>query len=153
MNEFASGKYDQPSGIGNLTDGEVLLSRFGFVNRDDQPYTFKWAWWAVLICVLFSVLSIVASTFFLTRVRFAAGKSLATGGGDDDDGDDDNIAQNDDAFSIDLPFKKVDLTFKDIRYSVSSSVGDEKLELLKGIDGVVEAGKMTALVRRLLLDL
>ena len=45
-----------------------------------------------------------------------------------------------------LPFQKVDLTFKDIHYTVTASVGNEKLELLKGIDGVVEAGKMTALV-------
>ena len=48
-----------------------------------------------------------------------------------------------------LPFQKVNLTFKDIHYTVISSIGKDKIELLKGIDGVVEAGKMTALVSSL----
>jgi ABC-type multidrug transport system ATPase subunit len=38
------------------------------------------------------------------------------------------------------------MTFEDIRYSVKASTSDETLDLLKGIDGFVEAGKMTALM-------
>ncbi|KAL7562290.1 hypothetical protein ACA910_014509 [Epithemia clementina (nom. ined.)] len=45
-----------------------------------------------------------------------------------------------------VPYKRVDLTFRDIKYSVKSSISDEKLELLKGISGIVETGRMTALM-------
>jgi ABC-type multidrug transport system ATPase subunit len=38
------------------------------------------------------------------------------------------------------------LTFTDIHYTVRSSITKEDLELLKGVDGFVEAGKMTALM-------
>lgn len=44
------------------------------------------------------------------------------------------------------PYRLVNLTFKDMHYTVTSSISNEKLELLKGIDGFVEAGKMTALM-------
>jgi hypothetical protein len=47
---------------------------------------------------------------------------------------------------IELPFQRANLTFKDVRYTVKASTSDEILELLKGVDGFVEAGKMTALM-------
>jgi hypothetical protein len=84
-------------------------------------------------------MAIVASTVFLGVVRFATGKSLST------DSDDDS-EEAEPPEIIQLPFQKVNLTFKNIHYTVTSSVGNEKIKLLKGIDGIVEAGKMTALV-------
>jgi hypothetical protein len=47
---------------------------------------------------------------------------------------------------VEIPFQKVNLTFTDIHYTVRSSITNEDLELLKGVDGFVEAGKMTALM-------
>ena len=38
------------------------------------------------------------------------------------------------------------MTFKGIRYTVKASTSDEDIELLKGVDGVIESGKMTALM-------
>jgi hypothetical protein len=122
-----------------MTDGDVILSRFGFVDQNEDPYTFEWAWWSVLYSLGISLMAIVASTFFLVVVRFATGKSLST-----DSEEDDEEAEPPEI--IQLPFQKVNLTFKNIHYTVTSSVGNEKIELLKGIDGIVEAGKMTALV-------
>lgn len=87
-----------------------------------------------------SVLSVFISVFFLTFLRFDTGKTLAT----EFVGDDDNDGEIED--EIALPFQKVNLTFKDIHYTVKASVSDEYLELLKGIDGYLEAGKMTALM-------
>ena len=74
--------------------------------------------------------------------------SLEAGGSDDDDEaeNEDVIEGNVVATPIEFPFQKVDLTFRDIRYTVTASVGSEKLELLKGVSGIIEAGKMTALV-------
>lgn len=51
-----------------------------------------------------------------------------------------------DASEAEIPFQKVNLTFKDMHYTVTASTSNEKLELLKGIDGFIEAGKMTALM-------
>lgn len=51
-----------------------------------------------------------------------------------------------DVSTVEIPFQKVNLTFKDIHYTVTASTSNEKLELLKGVDGFIEAGKMTALM-------
>jgi hypothetical protein len=139
VNEFDSGKYDGPSEVPGMTIGDVILSRFGFVDGNEDPYTFEWAWWSVIYSLGVSLMAIVASTVFLGVVRFATGKSLST------DSDDDS-EEAEPPEIIQLPFQKVNLTFKNIHYTVTSSVGNEKIKLLKGIDGIVEAGKMTALV-------
>lgn len=47
---------------------------------------------------------------------------------------------------VEIPFNKVNLTFKGIGCTVKASTSDKTLELLKGVDGVVQAGKMTALM-------
>jgi hypothetical protein len=142
VNEYQSGKYDNESQVPGLTQGELVLTQLGFVDRDGNAYGFEWAWYALLFSLLISVVSMIAASFFLVNVRFATGKSLAS----------DSIEEQEDKGSgkevdeTELPFQKVDLTFKDVHYTVVSSIGHERIELLKGIDGVVEAGKMTALV-------
>jgi hypothetical protein len=138
VNEFDSGKYDTISETSGLTTGQEVLTRFGFVDGDGQAYSFQWAWWAIIYSFGICLVSVIVSSVCLVIVRFATGKSLD--GDEEDDGDD---AASDEVV---LPFQRVNLTFKDIHYTVTSSVGNDKLELLKGIDGVVEAGKMTALV-------
>lgn len=84
----------------------------------------------------------ILASIFLVKVRFATGKSLAS--------DVIELAEDEhDEFEkvkTELPFQQVNLTFKDMHYTVTSSIGKEKIELLKGIDGLVAAGKMTALV-------
>jgi hypothetical protein len=108
--------------------------------------SFEWAWWSVIYSLGVSLMAIAASTFFLVVLRFATGKSLST-----DSEDDDEEAEPPEI--IQLPFQKVNLTFKNMHYTVTSSVGNEKIKLLKGIDGIVEAGKMTALVSIVSLSL
>lgn len=138
VNEFASGKYDTMSSVAGLTEGEEILTRFGFVDGDGQAYTFVWAWWSILYSFGISIVAVFVASLCYVFIRFATGKSLDSGNADDD--------EEVESEEVVLPFQKVDLTFKDIHYTVTASVGNEKLELLKGIDGVVEAGKMTALV-------
>lgn len=141
-NEFDSGRYSDivtlPSGE-NLTQGEVILIQFGFVDSDDDPYTSEWAGWGVLFAIANGIIAVFLSVQFLLNIRFATGKSLVTDKGTEEVNEEEITAEE----QVSIPFTRVDLTFKDIHYTVTSSITDEKLELLKGIDGIVEAGKMT----------
>jgi ABC-2 type transporter len=144
VNEFDSGRYNELVTIGNgetVTLGEATLIQFGFVDGNDVPYSLEWAVWGVLFALGSAIVACFLSIFFLSRIRFATGQSLVT-----DSGSEDSKEVEESYSRVEIPFKKVDLTFKDIHYTVKASTSDEKLELLKGVDGVVQAGKMTALM-------
>jgi len=66
------------------------------------------------------------------------------GGGGSSSSSNYNNEMNDD--DLDLPFTKVDLSFHDICYEVTASQTNEKLKLLKNINGVFRAGRMCALM-------
>ena len=121
--------------------GQNILIRFGMVHNG-APFTSEWVWYAVLFALGTGLLATLLSVFFLSTIRFQAGQSLATDLGEVEE--DKELATEE----IAIPFPKVDLTFSNIRYTVTASTSKEKLELLKGADGVVEAGKMTALMVR-----
>ena len=121
--------------------GQNILIRFGMVHNG-APFTSEWVWYAVLFALGTGLLATLLSVFFLSTIRFQAGQSLATDLGEVEE--DKELATEE----IAIPFTKVDLTFSNIRYTVTASTSKEKLELLKGVDGVVEAGKMTALMVR-----
>jgi hypothetical protein len=147
VNEYDSGKYDEISGFydpllgKNLSVGELVLKNVGFVDRKGAPYTFEWAGYALLFSLMICIMAVIMSTIASMKVRFATGKSLSNARIEEAEDEDKEVS-----VETALPFQKVNLTFKDIRYTVTSSIGKEKIELLKGIDGVFEAGKMTALV-------
>jgi len=145
VNEFDSGRYNQlvTTGTGEvISQGEAILIQFGFVDRDDMPYTLVWAAWGILFALGSAILACLVSVIFLSRIRYATGQSLVT-----DAGSDEPLDHAEESFTqVEIPFQKVDLTFKDIHYTVTASTSDEKLELLKGVDGVVQAGKLTALM-------
>jgi hypothetical protein len=147
VNEFDSGRYDEllnvtssEGQITTITEGEATIIRFGFIDSDNEAYTFEWAGWGILFTLLWTIIAVWGSTYFLTSIRFSTGGSLITDKGDDE------VDDIDEADMVAIPFKRVDLTFKDVHYTVKASTSDEKLELLKGIYGVVEAGRMTALM-------
>jgi hypothetical protein len=94
--------------------------------------------WGFLFAVAASVLSVILSTLFLAYWRFQTGKSLGT---DIPDAPLEYVAK-----AVEIPYQKVNLAFTDIHYFVKASTTDEELELLKGVTGYVEAGKMTALM-------
>jgi ABC-type multidrug transport system ATPase subunit len=139
VNEFDSGKYDDEAETSEgLTEGELILTRFGFTINDD-PFSREWVWWGLLFAVGCTSISLFLSTFFLDRIRFATGASLVTDKGSDEIED---LGREE----VNIPFKRAKLTFRDVHYTVTASTSEEKLELLKGVDGVVEAGLMTALM-------
>ena len=140
VNQFDSGAFDDPvSNTTDVTEGEAVLTHFGFT-LNGEPFDFKWAYWGLLFLVVWAILAILATNCFLTYIRFTTGKSLVTDKGGD------VVEEMDEANRVQIPFKKVDLTFKDIHYTVKASTSKETLELLKGVDGIVEGGKMTALM-------
>lgn len=137
VNEFASGAYDEIQQNG-LTTGENILARFGMV-FNGEPYNFEWVWYGVAFALGTGLLATQLSVLFLSTVRFQTGKSLAT---DQGEADEEPVEEE----AVVIPFTRTNLTFKDIRYTVTASTSKEKLELLKGIDGVSESGRMTALM-------
>jgi ABC-type bacteriocin/lantibiotic exporter with double-glycine peptidase domain len=93
--------------------------------------------YGIVFCIGISLVSIVVTIVLLSKIRFESGKSL---------GSNDTEEEEESVLEVALPFQQATMTFEDIRYSVKASTSDETLDLLKGIDGFVEAGKMTALM-------
>ena len=146
INEFGSGKYDEVSSEPGLTTGELILVRLGFT-LDGEPFGYEWVWWGLLFAIACSLAAMMISTFVLNHVRFATGLSLDDGTSDEtSDSSKEVEPESEDSKGENLPFCRGTLTFKDVHYTVTSSITKESLELLKGVDGVLEAGKMVALM-------
>jgi ABC-type transport system involved in Fe-S cluster assembly fused permease/ATPase subunit len=96
--------------------------------------------YGILFAIAAGLFSILVSNRYLSILRFDTGKPL-----DMLDADDEGDTEVDTP-QVEIPFQEVNMTFKDIHYTVTSSITKEVLELLKGVDGFVEAGKMTALM-------
>lgn len=167
VNEFDSGKYDEEVADG-VTQGEQILTLFGFT-LNGEPFTSEWKWYAFVYTLAIGAVSMVGSTFLLEvsiehtalalqnefvvlwlgsahsflslsqKIRFTTGKSLVT-----DSGSEETDEKGVDVEEVAIPFTKVNLTFKNVHYTVVSSITNENLELLKGIDGYVEAGKVSS---------
>ena len=140
VNEFQSGKYDNIVPGTDVTEGERILEQFGFVDPAGDAFTHEWAWWGFLFSFGWAMLSMLLSVVALTKIRYTTGASLVTDQGSDEQ------EPFDESTAVAIPFTRVDLTFTNIHYTVTSSITNEQLTLLNGIDGVVEAGKMTALM-------
>lgn len=137
LNEFLSGKYDEPSGEMGLSEGELILVRLGFT-LDGEPFDYGWVWWSILFSIACSLVAMAMSTYLLNHLRFASGLSLEDASSEE--------REASDVPEQTIPFRQGSLTFRGIRYSVTSSITNETLQLLSDIDGVLEAGKMTALM-------
>lgn len=134
VNEYQSGKYDYVPPGADQSVGEQVLTLFGFT-LNGEPFGFEWVWYGLACAVGVALLSVVISTFFLSKWRFETGKALGT--------DIPDVPNEFEGEDVAIPFQKTNLTFKDIHYTVKASTTDEYLEILKGIDGYIEAGKMT----------
>jgi len=139
VNTYQSGKFDEVQENGN-TEGENILIQFGFL-FNGEPFTFVWVWYGILFSIAAGLLSVGLSTYFLSSWRFETGKGVGT-----DIPDEPENANGVDCEKVNIPYQKVNLTFKSVHYTVKASTSDDELELLKGIDGYIEAGKMTALM-------
>ena len=141
INEYQSGYYDTVVDENGTTEGEAILARFGF-EFHGEPFEYVWVWYTMLFCIGLCILSIMASVWSLSHVRFATGGSL--GGIEDVDAEKSSTANDPDSGSLET--KGATLTFKNVSYVVTASTSKDKLNLLKGISGYFAAGKMTALM-------
>jgi ABC-2 type transporter len=140
VNEFQSGKYDSFMSGTSITVGAQILTQFGFVDANGEPFSLQWAVWGLLVTFGWAIISMITSVACLKNIRFATGASLVTDKGSDEQ------EVLDTSTAVAIPFTRVDLTFTNIHYTVVSSITKEELTLLNGIDGFIESGKMTALM-------
>ena len=153
LNEFLSDRYSTIQDNG-MSEGQNILVRFGFYyGSDDDPKVFSesWTWYGLAFSAGYALVAVFISIYCLNHIRYATGLSIQGEEDEDDEApiDVDDLEQQqakEEVEVIDLPFTKVDMTFKDIHYFVKASTSDESLELLKGISGYFLSGQMTALV-------
>ena len=137
INQYQSGKFETLTSTGE-TLGDAYMSAFGFVDSNGVPFQYAWVWWGILYSCGVLVISAFINIVCLNRIRFATGRALQSAETED--------GAKTKTHRVTLPFKKANLTFKGIKYTVKSSISKDSIELLKGIDGYFAAGKMTALM-------
>ena len=142
INEFQSGAYDDINPLSGETVGETILDYFGFT-FNGEPMDYSWVWYSLAFAAGIGLLSIVASNFFLSKVRYETGKPTESKTKMSSVENERRTPADD---SFDLPFKKANLTWKGIRYTVKASTSGESISLLQGVDGFIEPGKLTALM-------
>lgn len=86
----------------------------------------------------------LCTVWCLTNIRYTSGKSID--GSKEECGEDSEEQCLADSSTGTLKAKGITLTFKNINYFVKASTTNDKLHLLKGINGYFAAGKMTALM-------
>lgn len=128
INEFRSERWPDP---------EATLARVGFSRESEEG----WVWLAFLYLGLYFVFCCFLTALGLTFVRQdkkgRSGSELSSARKTDDTTDESQIS---------IPFKAVDLTFKDICYDVAASTGKGTLRLLNNVNGIFKAGRMCALM-------
>jgi len=147
VNEYLSGKYDASAQLPGRTEGEATLVKYGFTLPNGEPVTFAWTWWAILFSLACIILSLVGTTTCFQHFCFADSGQPLTSRKNRDDINADCVHS---PVPGDIPFVPVTMTFKDVSYSIPSQTSsrsspEERLEILHGIDGIVKAGRMTAL--------
>lgn len=140
-NQFLSDSYSTVDESTGWTEGEIILLTTGFT-LNGEPFTRDWIGYSFAYMLPYCILMIFLTAAGLKYIRFESGKS---GGGEEasKNVEDKDGMENEE---FDLPFKPIDLTFKDICYEVTASTSDEKLKLLNEVNGRLQPGRMCALM-------
>ena len=147
-----SGFYDDPypTETSGTTEGEAILEWTGFVDSNGEAFEYVWVWYTVGFCIGCCIVSCLASVYFLNTVRFATGGSLGGSEGGSEGEEEEEVVSAEkisaSAAGVGLEAKGATLTFRDVNYIVKASTSDDKLHLLKGINGYFAKGKLTALM-------
>lgn len=128
LNEFWSNRWEDP---------DTILTNIGFIGPGGEPFGREWIGYAFAFALPYSALCTVLTALALTFVRNACGKAVRS-----------NPAkpQERETNQIEIPFKPVTLSFRNICYEVTASTSKETLFLLKNVNGILRAGHMTALM-------
>jgi ABC-type multidrug transport system fused ATPase/permease subunit len=140
LNEAYSGRYENP---------EALLRANGFVRLNDDVLTGDWIWWGIFSLLIYFILCTVVTAVGLTySAKRKVGGHAVLGVAPEDslirDGSDSESEE--DSSQRKLLFQPVTLSFEDLCYEVKASTSNEKLMLLKNINGTFYPGRMCALM-------
>lgn len=115
-----------------------VLRQLGFVTPDGNPFGSEWV-----------VYGIVYMVGYFLACCFLTAAGLSSSRVDSSRVPDPQLAKHDTDHTEDrvvFPFKPVNLSFHNICYEVTASTTNQKLRLLKEVNGVFRAGRMCALM-------
>ena len=141
INEYQSDEYNEVISEDGTTEGEMILSIFGFT-LNGEPFEYVWVWWTVMFCIGLCIASIMSSVWCLNHVRYTTGKAAGRAVIKEEKKKNNMKGSQ----KVTLPVRGATLTFEDIHYTVTASTSKDKLHLLKGVSGYFASGKMTALM-------
>ncbi|GKY96133.1 hypothetical protein MPSEU_000573400 [Mayamaea pseudoterrestris] len=131
VNEFRCGRWENPNQI---------LENGGFIGPDGNPFSNRWIGWAFLYMILYSLLCCTLTALGLTLIRNEGGAAPSETGRARC-----RIDAADQA-AIQIPFKPVTLSFKNVSYEVDASMSNSTLTLLQEVNGIFRPGRMCCLM-------
>jgi len=132
VNEFRSGRWD----------ADAELTQAGMVGYDQQPFSEAWVGYAFAYMLPYSAICLTLAGLGLSRVRnlgataSVASKSLGLV----------TDSHGKPVEELEIKFKPVTLSFRDLCYDVTASKGGSTLRLLHNVTGIFHAGRMCALM-------
>jgi hypothetical protein len=133
VNEFYSGRWE---------NANQILSNAGFVGYDGVPYGREWIGYAFAYMLPYWIMCATLTALGLTFCQNSAGSQSSAVAIVEPDVD----AESKSAKSIQVPFKPVTLSFRNVCYEVVASTSSEKLLLLKDVSGIFRPGRLCALM-------
>jgi len=135
VNEFRSDRWSPYS--------DQILRQNGYVGLDGVPFRRDWVGYAFAFAIPYSLLCMTLTALGLTHMRPTGGS--ADGHKDGDTGTELDV-MNGSPKMMDIPFKPVTLSFRDICYDVAASRSKQTLRLLHNVNGIFRPGRMCALM-------
>lgn len=131
VNEFYSGRWENV---------DQVLSNAGFVGYNGEPYGQEWIGFAFAYLLPYWLLCAALTAVGLTFCRNTGGSQSSA----IDATADADVTKSEKA--IQIPFKPVTLSFRDVCYDVTASTSSEKLRLLNNVSGIFRPGRLCALM-------
>jgi ABC-type multidrug transport system ATPase subunit len=136
MNEVYSGRWENP---------EALLRANGFVYANGEVFTREWIGWSITYMVIYFLVCCVLTALGLTYGGRSSGVARPVKKPIDDD-EDEVVQDPNSSGRLNIPFTPLTLAFQDLCYEVKASTSNERLMLLKNVNGVFRPGRMCALM-------
>jgi hypothetical protein len=133
VNEFYSGRWENV---------DQVLTNAGFVGYDGEPYGKEWIGYAFAYLLPYWLLCAVFTALGLTFCRNTGGSQSSSM----DALKDADVTASKSERAIQIPFKPVTLSFRDVCYDVTASTSSEKLRLLSNVSGIFRPGRLCALM-------
>jgi hypothetical protein len=124
-------------------DGETddLLTANGFLTPAGNPFPKEWIGYSFAYMVPYILLCTVLSAIGLIYVRSNEGGGASSVPLDSTTEEDREPEEN-----IEIPFKPLTVSFRDLGYEVKASTSKEQLMLLHKVNGIFRPGRMCALM-------